>query len=166
MKLVFLLSLALLSCASIGHNVQAADAPAFSPAHQESVCASGCVAGLSDTYLELRFGPNSETDQAGFTYTLNQPFHVTMLAPWIGTQTGQIFESDSRLQIVWPSGEWREYMLQFDKHSDVKGNEQEFIPVDLDLQPGTQLTLYHSAFGVISCPQSCGYDTTWRLYAK
>jgi hypothetical protein len=148
-----------------GSNPRASAPPAFTPVHQEAVCPSGCIAAQAASYLELRLGPTSETAQDGFTVTLSQPLHIVMLDGWIGTQSGQIFESDSRLQIVWPSGDWREYLIQYDKHTDAHGEKQRSFTVDLNLPVGTSLTVYHSQQGVISCPQGCGYDTTWRFYA-
>lgn len=146
--------------------VQAQGPPSFSPAHQEAVCPTGCAAFQSANFLELRFGPTSNTEQDGFSFTLSAPMHVKLLDVWIGTQSGQVFESDSRLQIVLPDGSYYEFKAQYDKHADLVGDVQRSFPVDLTVPAGTQLSIYHSAQGVISCPSSgCGYDTTWSLFS-
>lgn len=164
------LSLVLLICASCGSTsnpiVHAAPSPAFIPSHQEGICPTGCAAFQSSNFLELRFGPTTNTDQDGFTFTLPAPIHVKLLDVWIGTQSGQIFESDSRLQIVFPDSSYMEFKAQYDKHADIVGDLQRTFPVDLMLPAGTQLSVYHSAQGVIQCPSSgCGFDTTWSLTA-
>jgi hypothetical protein len=141
-----------------------AQSPSFSPPHQELVCPRGCIAFQSaPNFLELRFGPTSNTDQDGFTTALPFPMTVKLLDVWIGTQSGAVFESDSRLQIVLPDGTFYEFKAQYDKHQDVVGDVQRSFPVNLSLPAGTMLTLYHSQQGVISCPQGCGFDTTWSF---
>ncbi len=137
----------------------------FNPPHQESVCPTGCIAMQSNpSFLELRFGPTNNTSQDGFSISLPFPMHVRMLDVWIGTDAGQVFESDSRLQIIFPDGSWREFKAQYDKHEDVVGSVQRSFDVDLTLPAGTTFVVYHSEQGVITCPQTgCGYDTTWSL---
>jgi hypothetical protein len=137
----------------------------FTPPHQESVCPTGCIAMQSNpSFLELRFGPTNNTAQDGFSISLPFPMHVRMLDVWIGTQTGALFESDSRLQIIFPDGSWREFKAQYDKHQDVVGDVQRSFDVDLTLPAGTTLVVYHTEQGVISCPQQgCGYDATWSV---
>ena len=145
-----------------------ASAPNFIPPHPEATCPNGCIAGQSSpNYLELRFGPVNESEQNGFSTTLPFQMHVQSLDGWIGTMSNQVFESDSRLQITWPDGTWAEYVVQYDKHADLVGNLQRSFPVNLSLPAGTTLTVYHTGFGVITCPNSaCGYDTSWRLYGN
>lgn len=144
----------------------------FSPAHQEQICPQGCIAFQSAPFMELRFGPTFNTAQDGFEITLTAAMHVSMLDVWIGTSSHDCFESDSRLQVIWPNGDFTEFKAQFDKHSCGKGSDQEkgdlqrSFNVSLDLPAGTQLQVYHSALGVIDCTSSagCGYDTTWSLF--
>lgn len=169
MKLFFciVLSVVLCSCGSMAPStVHAQNAVMFSPAHQEQVCPTGCIALQSPIFLELRLGPMVNTAQAGFSVTLDRAMHISMLDVWIGTQSGHIFESDSRLQIMWPNGDFTEFKAQFDKHGDNgKEDVQRSFSVSLDLPAGTILQVYHSEQGIISCPSSgCGYDTTWSLY--
>ncbi len=115
-------------------------------------------------FLELRFGPSTNTQQDGFSIAMPFAMNVKLLDVWIGTSSGQVFETDSHLQIVLPDGTFYEFKAQFDKHADVVGNVQRSFPVDLTLPAGTVLYLYHRPQGVISCPESgCGYDTTWSL---
>jgi hypothetical protein len=100
----------------------------FNPPHQESVCPTGCIAMQSNpSFLELRFGPTNNTPEDGFSISLPFPMHVRMLDVWIGTQSGDVFESDSRLQIIFPDGSWREFKAQYDKHQDVVGEYPAFF---------------------------------------
>lgn len=150
-------------CACGDHLVRA-QPPIFTPPHQEAACPQGCIAMQSNpTFLELRFGPTTNTDQDGFTTAIPFPMKVSMLDVWIGTQSGAVFESDSRLQVVLPDGTFYEFKAQYDKHQDVVGSLQRSFPVNLTLPAGTMLTVYHSAQGIVSCPSGCGYDTTWSL---
>lgn len=136
------------------------------PPNPEAVCPSGCVAQQSLSYIELRLGPTHVVEEDGFIYKLDRSVTVKSLDVWVGTQSGHVFESDSRLQIVLPNGDFIEYMLQFDKHMDIEGSKQRYFDnLDMHLPEGTMLYLYHTHQGVIQCPtEGCGYDTTWRLY--
>lgn len=168
---LLLLTLLFINCGgsfSTPASVHASPPPSFVPPNVEMApCSTGCIAMQSPGhFLELRYGPVALTGQAGFTTTLPFPIHVKHLDAWIGTLTDSRFESDSRLQIYLPDGTWLgEWKAQWDKHQDVIGDLQRNFDADLDLPVGSTLVVYSTGAGIVSCPQGCGFDTTWSLSA-
>lgn len=160
---IFLLN----SCGSSQPRVHAANPPAFTPPHVEQICPTGCIAMQgSPDFLELRFGPTVLDVQNGFSTSLPFAMHVSHLDAWIGTSSGAVFESDSRLQVILPDGTFiGEWKAQYDKHQDIVGDLQRNFTVNMDLPQGTTLIVYSTGAGVLTCPSGCGFDTTWSMEA-
>jgi len=128
-------------------------------------CASGCALEFSPSQVALRLYRADISSEYTFSVTLPWAMQVDSIDGWLGSGFGETMESGTLLVIRMPSGAFREWMIEFDKHADLVGNVQRLFPVNLSLPAGTVIEV-HSMRGF--CPitptqKICAGDYIWHV---
>jgi len=144
--------------AFFGTRVRAEDWEPNSPACVDRV--------LVDNVHELSFRMDScRVDlHPKFVYTVNSDFTMQAWYTWAGTARGERMEFDFRVHFDFPDGSTLTLEREWDKHSDLRGNWDDWRPLRLTLPAGTKIRLETNGWGSPTSPNS-QTDVIVRFYA-